>query len=73
MRSGWWGNSRPVRAYCRACDTVHHFPNNWAVHGAKCKDCGVEDQWRTINEPKQPYGLSHNDKRFLKALRITQD
>lgn len=56
--------------YCRVCESPNDFDRNWVNEHDACKSCGAEGQWRTLNEPKQPYELTLNDKRFLRSVRI---
>lgn len=59
--------------FCRVCDSPNEFPRNWVDDTDECTACGAKKQWRTVNEPKVAWDVSHNDRRFLKALRIKSD
>ena len=62
-----------MRLFCRSCDQPNEFPRHWVEATDCCSHCGAKEQWRTINEPKVPYALTHNDRRFLGWLRIVRD
>lgn len=56
--------------FCRHCDGLNVIDRNWVSPTDECQFCGAINQWRTINDPKKPYDLSENDKRFLRSLKI---
>ena len=60
-----------VLLFCRKCDGQNEFPHNWVSDHDACKWCGTTRMWRTGNEPKIAWELNENDRRMLKAFRIT--
>lgn len=56
--------------WCRECDGANEFPRNWIEEKDTCRYCKTAGRWRTENQPKAEYLLSHNDRRFLRSLRI---
>lgn len=59
--------------YCRECQQPNYFERNWLNEDDACQYCHSVGQWRTLNDPKHDYTLTHNDKRFLRSLRIGQE
>ena len=62
-----------MTVWCRECDGANAMPRNWIEESDACKYCGTKGQWRTLNEPKAEYLLNHNDRRFLRSMRIKAD
>lgn len=56
--------------FCRVCDAPNPFMRRWLEEHDACQSCGSEGQWRTVNDPTHPYELNHNDKGFLKSIRV---
>ena len=59
--------------FCRSCDSPNTFDRNWVKDDDMCSTCGATGQWRTINEPRKPWAISHNDRNFLRSIRISPD
>ena len=68
-----WG----VTLFCQTCGRGKKIkmpvldPKDWPT----CETCG-ETSWRSADQPNDtqyPYALSHNDRKFLRALRIAQE
>jgi hypothetical protein len=59
--------------FCRSCDSPNHFTRRWIEDDDECTTCGARGQWRTLNEPRTPYELNHNDKAFLRSIRVQSD
>ena len=56
-----------VTLYCQQCGrgetitVIGELPD--------CRICGPT-VWRSASDPKQPYELTFNDKRFLRSIRV---
>lgn len=68
--------------YCRYPDCAEPYVSEAGYVPSACPFCGKDARWTTIpgnrivpdyDDPKPPYELWVNDKRFLKSLRILPD
>lgn len=63
----------PTLLYCWKCGMCRRFETLPAT--VPCAACKVTD-WITqeqLQEPRPPYELTHNDRRFLSSIHITAD
>jgi hypothetical protein len=56
--------------YCRHCQTGHAAVG---VVPATCPQCQNPANWSTSLEPRVPYELTLNDKRFLKGIHVSPE
>lgn len=64
-----------LRLWCRSCGRGIEIPRGQTIILPPCDTCGPT-MWDTADAPndqKYPYVLNHNDKRFLRALKISQE
>jgi hypothetical protein len=73
-RAGGLSKSRDVFrvsiVYCQACGTGY---GSLGERPVKCPSCDREPQWRDTPpyaDPKVPYELTTNDRRFLHKLQV---
>lgn len=69
------GNPVHITLYCNACGRGQSVPVRDAVSEElqPCRACGGV-KFHSADQPNgdHPYELNHNDVRFLKSLRISQ-
>lgn len=62
-----------MQLVCRKCDSYNTFDRNWIDDTDACATCGATGFWRRPEEPKVPWELEVNDRKFLKSLRIAPE
>lgn len=55
--------------YCRRC--AHEHPSVAGDQPSICPACRQEAMWTTEPVPLRPWALNENDRRFLKAIRVS--
>jgi hypothetical protein len=64
--------TEPVILYCRHAGCGVGYGSAGEVP-ATCPSCGGPSNWTTRSTPRVPYDLNHNDRRFLRSIRVVGD
>lgn len=59
-----------VTLYCQTCGRGETVSGPGIL--PDCRICGPTT-WRTATEPRVDYVVTHNDRRFLKSIRVAPD
>jgi hypothetical protein len=63
--------SVPLVLHCRHCQQAYRHVTGTLPDA--CPTCGQESDWSAVtveHEPRVPFNLSRNDRKFLKSIRI---